>query len=71
MTWVQPSALSSVMTFVPTPMVLSICESALGAERISVFGFDTVIWLICGAVGLTSAGWGTLNGGGNAGNDVV
>ena len=71
MTWVQPSALSSVITFVPTPMVLSTCESSPGAERIAVSGFDTVISPVCAAVGLTSAGWGTLNGGGNACKDVV
>jgi hypothetical protein len=71
MTWVQPSALSSVITFVPTPMVLSTCESAPGAERISVFGSDTVIWLVvCSALGFMSAGWGTLNGGGKACKEV-
>ena len=60
MTWVQPSALSSVMTFVPTPMLSSTCESSPGAERIAVFGSDTVISPVCAAVGLTSAGCGTL-----------
>jgi hypothetical protein len=71
MTWVQPLALSSVITFVPTPIVLSTCEAAPGAERIAVFGSETVISPVCAAVGLTSAGWGTLNGGGNACKEVV
>lgn len=71
MTWVQPPTLSSVITFVPTLMVLSNWESASGAKRIAVFGSDTVIWLVCSPVGLMSAGWGTLNGGGKACKEVV